>query len=82
MFASVVKALHSAFENAAHVRSRRHLQDKNKQEKGKEIFELSEFLLSSFNQGDTLIYLYIRRLGSFFGFKILNFNIFGGFQKN
>ena len=26
--------------------------------------------------------VYIRRLGSFFGFKILNFNIFGGFQKN
>ena len=24
----------------------------------------------------------IRRLGSFFGFKILNFNIFVGFQKN
>ena len=25
---------------------------------------------------------YKRRLGSFFGFKILNFNIFWGFQKN
>ena len=24
---------------------------------------------------------YIRRLGSFLGFKILNFNIVGGFQK-
>ena len=30
----------------------------------------------------TLIFSYIRRLGSFFGFKILNFNIFWGFQKN
>ena len=29
----------------------------------------------------TLRFSYIRRLGSFFGFKILNFNIFGGFQK-
>ena len=30
----------------------------------------------------TLIFSYIRRLGSFFfWFKILNFNIFGGFQK-
>ena len=25
---------------------------------------------------------YIRRLGPFFGVKILNFNIFGGFQEN
>ena len=33
-------------------------------------------------QGGTLIFSYIRRLGPFFGFKILNFNIFGGFQKN
>ena len=33
-------------------------------------------------QGGTLIFSYIR-LGSFFwGFKILNFNIFWGFQKN
>ena len=30
----------------------------------------------------TLILSYIRRLGSFLGFKNLNFNIFGGFQKN
>ena len=33
-------------------------------------------------QGGTLIFSYIRRLGSFFGFRIVNFNIFGGFQKN
>ena len=33
-------------------------------------------------QGDTLIFSYKRRLGSFFGFKNLNINIFGGFQKN
>ena len=32
--------------------------------------------------GGTLIFTYIHRLVSFFGFKILNFNIFGGFQKN
>ena len=32
--------------------------------------------------GGTLIFSYIRRLGSFFGVKILNSNIFGGFQKN
>ena len=28
------------------------------------------------------LFSYIRRLGSFFGFKILNLNIFGIFQKN
>ena len=33
------------------------------------------------SQGGTLTFLYIRRLGLFFGFKILNFNIFWGFQK-
>ena len=32
--------------------------------------------------GGTLIFSYIRRLGSFFGVKILNFNFLGGFQKN
>ena len=33
--------------------------------------------------GGTLTFSYIRRLGPFFlGFKILNFNIFLGFQKN
>ena len=32
--------------------------------------------------GGTLIFSYIRRLGPFFGFKILNFDIFLGFQKN
>ena len=32
--------------------------------------------------GDTLIFSYIPRLGSFFGVKILNVNIFGVFQKN
>ena len=31
--------------------------------------------------GSTLIFSHIRRLGPFFGFKILNFNIFWGFQK-
>ena len=30
----------------------------------------------------TLIFAYILRLRPFFGFKILIFNIFGGFQKN
>ena len=29
----------------------------------------------------TLIFSYIRRLGSFFLLKILNFNIFGGFSE-
>ena len=33
------------------------------------------------SQGGTLIFSHIHRLGLFFGFKILNFNIFGGFQK-
>ena len=33
-------------------------------------------------EGGTLIFAYICKLGSFFGFKILNFNIFGRFQKN
>ena len=32
--------------------------------------------------GGTLIFSYIHRLGSLLGFKILNFIIFGGFQKN
>ena len=32
--------------------------------------------------GGTLIFSHIRRLGLFLGFKTLNFNIFGGFQKN
>ena len=32
--------------------------------------------------GGTLIFSHIHRLGTFFGFKILNFNIYGGFQKN
>ena len=31
--------------------------------------------------GGTLIFSRIRRLGPFFGLKILNFNIFWGFQK-
>ena len=30
----------------------------------------------------TLMFSYIRRLGPFWGFKILNFNIFGDFQEN
>ena len=34
-------------------------------------------------RGGTLIFSHIRRLSPFFfGFKILNFNIFWGFQKN
>ena len=33
-------------------------------------------------RGGTLIFSHIRRLGPFFGLKILNFNIFWGFQKN
>ena len=32
--------------------------------------------------GGTLILSHIRRPGLFFGVQILNFNIFGGFQKN
>ena len=32
--------------------------------------------------GGTLIFSYIRRLVPFFRFKILNFDIFGGFQRN
>ena len=31
--------------------------------------------------GGTLIFSYIHMIGSFFGFKILNFNIFGVFRK-
>ena len=33
-------------------------------------------------EGGTQIFSFIRRLDHFLGFKILNFNIFGGFQKN
>ena len=32
--------------------------------------------------GVTLMFSHIRRLGLFFRFKILNFNIFENFQKN
>ena len=32
--------------------------------------------------GGSLIFSHIRRLGHFWGFKILNFNFLGGFQKN
>ena len=35
-----------------------------------------------FAQGGTLIFSHICSLGYFLGFKILNFNILGGFQKN
>ena len=40
------------------------------------------FLTWQWPRGGTLIFSYILRLGPFFGFKILNFDIFGGFQKN
>ena len=33
-------------------------------------------------RGGTLIFSHIRRLGLFLGFKILNFNFLGGFEKN
>ena len=32
-------------------------------------------------EGGAEIFIYIRRLGPFLGVQILNFNIFGGFQK-
>ena len=32
--------------------------------------------------GGTLIFSYMRRLGSFFGVQNFRFNIFGGFRKN
>ena len=32
--------------------------------------------------GVLFLFSYIHRLGSFWGFKILNLTIFGGFQKN
>ena len=37
--------------------------------------------VKSLMRGGTLIFSYIGRLEPFLGFKILNFNIFGGFQK-
>ena len=41
------------------------------------------YLFCSFrSQWGSLIFSYIRRLGSFLGFKIFNFNIFWVFQKN
>ena len=60
--------------------------------KQKQMFEISDLrrreilLLRSVclfvpHGGDTLIFPYVRRPGYFFGFKILNFNIFWGFQK-
>ena len=41
-----------------------------------------QLLLEVGPRGGTLIFSYMRRLGPFFGVKILNFNIFWGFQKN
>ena len=56
--------------------------------KQKEMFEISDLRRSLGlsvcfppRGGGTLIYSYIRRLGLFFWFKILNFNIFGVFIK-
>ena len=43
---------------------------------------VNNFSVMSGHQGGSLIFSYIRRLGLFLGFKILNFNIFGGFQQN
>ena len=40
-----------------------------------------EFIMLKPPGGCTLIFSYIRRLGSFYGFKILNFNILGVFRK-
>ena len=40
------------------------------------------YLLTQGGGGGALKFLYIRRLWLFFAFKILNFNIFWGFQKN
>ena len=37
---------------------------------------------SQLGEGGTLIFSYIRRLGPFFGLRILNFNIRFGFRKN
>ena len=37
-------------------------------------------LMSFFPRVGILIFSYIGRLGAFFGFKILNFNIFWGFR--
>ena len=39
-------------------------------------------MLQNDAQGGTLIFSYIHMLGSFFGFKILNFNFVGYFHKN
>ena len=46
-------------------------------------FHLGLHCLSK-SQGDTLIFSYIRRLGSFWGGGVKNFEFqyFGGFQKN
>ena len=44
-------------------------------------FLLNMAYISSREVEHILIFSYTRRLGSFFGLKILNFNIFGGFQK-
>ena len=38
-------------------------------------------ILIRFHKPNTLIFSYICWLGLFFGFKILNFNIFWGFRK-
>ena len=43
---------------------------------------LQRLSADSINLEGTLIFLYIRRLGSFFLFQIFYFNIFWGFQKN
>ena len=45
------------------------------------MLHLRSVCLSPSPGGGTLIFSCICRLGLFLGFKILNFNIFGGFQK-
>ena len=46
------------------------------------IFGKNRTVASTFKPqvGGTLIFSHIRRLGLFFGFKILNFNIFLGYE--
>ena len=46
------------------------------------MFCYSSYITGIKPQEGTLIFSYMRGLGLFFGLKILNFSIFGGFQKN
>ena len=47
-----------------------------------DLFDPNPWVKGGAQRGGTLIFSHIRRPGLFFGFKVLNFNIFGCFEKS